>query len=78
MMTKVETTWEEAAAVHQCHASIVERQVTSLWIALSLKRSEEVAVTEVQWPASTAVKKVTNQWTVQNHEKKEEEAIEAQ
>ena len=76
--TKVETIWEEAVVVHPWHASIAERQVTSQWIALSLKRSEEVAVIEVQWLASTAVKKVTNRWTVQNHEKKEVEATEAQ
>jgi len=48
MMTKVETIWEEAAVVHPCHASIVERQVTSQWIALNLKRSEEVAAIEAQ------------------------------
>jgi len=46
--TKVVTIWEEVVVVHPWHASIAERQVTSQWIALSLKRSEKVEATEAQ------------------------------
>ena len=45
---KVETIWEEAVVVHPWHVLIAEKQVTSQWIALSLKRSEKVEATEAQ------------------------------
>ena len=44
MMTKVEMIMEEGTADHQCHAITVERKVTSLWIALSLKSLEIMVV----------------------------------